>query len=146
MKENEFDFKRVPAGYQLCFHHQCPMHERCMHFVAGQHVTADRPCGQAIYPSAFQNDTCQFFRESDVKQMAWGFTHIYKNLPHYMRGAARRSVQSHLGGGVSTYYRYHHGERLLSPKMQQEVLDVVGRFGSTEGVRFDHYVSDYDFS
>ena len=146
MKEKDFDFKKVPAGYQLCFHYQCPMHEHCMHFVAGQHVTADRPFGLAIFPSALQDGKCMFFREFGIQQMAWGFSNLYVNVPPHLRGTARKKVQACLGGGCSTYYRFHQGERLLSPKMQQNVLDTIARYGSTEGIRFDHYVTEYDFT
>ena len=146
MKENEFDFKKVPAGYQLCFHHQCPMRERCMHFVAGQHVSADRPFGLAIYPSALQDDKCMFFREDGIQRMAWGFAHLYENVPTHLRGSARKKVQSYLGNSCSVYYRYHYGERLLSPKMQQDVLNIIARYGSIDGIQFDHYESAYDFT
>jgi hypothetical protein len=87
-----------------------------------------------------------FFREFGIQQMAWGFSNLYVNVPPHLRGTARKKVQACLGGGCSTYYRFHQGERLLSPKMQQNVLDTIARYGSTEGIRFDHYVTEYDFT
>ena len=42
-------------------------------------------------------------------------------------------------------YRVHHGENMLSPQKQEEILKVVAMFGSIEGIGFDHYVTDWDF-
>jgi hypothetical protein len=39
----------------------------------------------------------------------------------------------------------HHGENLLSPQKQEEILAVLAKFGSIEGIGFDHYVTDWDF-
>jgi hypothetical protein len=30
--------------------------------------------------------------------------------------------------------------------MQLDVLNTIARYGSIEGIRFDHYVSEYDFT
>ena len=49
------------------------------------------------------------------------------------------------GGGNGPYYRVHHGENMLSPQKQEEILKVVAMFGSIEGIGFDHYVTDWDF-
>ena len=43
------------------------------------------------------------------------------------------------------YYRVHHGENMLSPQKQEEILKVVAMFGSIEGIGFDHYVTDWAF-
>ena len=51
-----------------------------------------------------------------------------------------------MGSGQSAYYRVHHGERMLSPRKQRDILDIVAQFGSIEGISFDHYVTDFDFS
>jgi hypothetical protein len=34
---------------------------------------------------------------------------------------------------------------MLSPEKQEEILEVLAKYGSVEGVRFDHYVTDWDF-
>ena len=40
---------------------------------------------------------------------------------------------------------HHHGENKLSPSQQQDILNILAKFGSTDGIRFDHYVEDWDF-
>ena len=43
------------------------------------------------------------------------------------------------------YYRVHHGENMLTPEEQEEIMKILAQYGSTEGVRFDHYVEGLDF-
>jgi hypothetical protein len=34
---------------------------------------------------------------------------------------------------------------MISPKRQEEIMEVLAKYGSTEGIKFDHYVSVWDF-
>lgn len=77
--------------------------------------------------------------------MAWGFTHLYDHVPKEQKAEACLSVQSFFSGGCGPYYRYYHGENLLSPEQQEEILKIIAKYGSTEGIRFDHYVPGWDF-
>jgi len=43
------------------------------------------------------------------------------------------------------YYRAYHGEITLSPKQQSDILQIVAQFGSLDGIKFDHYKTDWDF-
>ena len=58
---------------------------------------------------------------------------------------ARHHVRSFFSGGNGPYYRVHHGENMLSPEQQDAIMKIIGKFGSTEGIRFDHYVMAWDF-
>ena len=100
----------------------------------------------AIYPSAWKGGNCSRFCEAKLIQKAWGFEHLYDNVPNNLKSAARKRVHAYLGRAQSAYYRVHHGERMLSPRKQRDILDIVAQFGSTEGISFDHYVTDFDFS
>ena len=105
----------------------------------------DRHHGPAIYPTAWQNGECKYFREKRFVLKAWGFIHLYDNVPHYLRAEARRSVRFFFSRGFGPYYRYHKGENLLSPEQQDEIMKIIAKFGSTDGIRFDHYVEAWDF-
>ena len=85
------------------------------------------------------------FREKKLVKKAWGFTKLYDNVPHWQKAEARQCVHALFGGGNGPYYRVHHGENMLSPQKQEEILKVVAMFGSIEGIGFDHYVTDWDF-
>ena len=78
-------------------------------------------------------------------QKAWGFTHLYDNVPQRDKAEARLCVRSSFSGGNGPYYRVHHGENMISPEKQDEILEILAKFGSTDGIRFDHYVEDWDF-
>ena len=78
-------------------------------------------------------------------QKAWGFTHLYDNVPQQDIAKARQSVRSYFSGGNGPYYRVHHGENIISPEKQDEILRILAKFGSTDGIRFDHYVEAWDF-
>ena len=94
------------------------------------------------YPLCFK---CRCFREKKLVKKAWGFTRLYDNVPHWQRAEARQCVHALFGGGNGPYYRVHHGENLLSPQKQEEILAVLAKFGSIEGIGFDHYVTDWNF-
>ena len=47
--------------------------------------------------------------------------------------------------GMGPYYRVHHGENELSPKQQDDIMQILAHFCSTEGIKFDHYETDWDF-
>ena len=34
---------------------------------------------------------------------------------------------------------------MLSPQKQEEILALLAKFGSIEGIKFDHYVTNWDF-
>ena len=34
---------------------------------------------------------------------------------------------------------------MISPKRQAEIMDILKSYGSIEGIKFDHYVTDWDF-
>lgn len=146
MDEKKLTFRDAPWGYALCFNHDCSLHDKCMHYHIGTQVPDNRTSGPAIYPSAWKDGQCRHFTKTEKVQFAWGFDGLYKNLSGYMVSVARKSLREHLGRGASAYYRIHNGEKLLSPAQQQEILDFMAQFGSTDSLQFDHYVEQYDFT
>ena len=83
--------------------------------------------------------------EKKLVKKAWGFSGLYKNVDHRDKTAARQSVSSYFGRGNGQYYRAHHGEILLSPKQQEDILRIVSQFGPLDGIKFDRYTTDWDF-
>lgn len=138
-------YKDVPMGYPLCFNEECTKKACCMHYQARLLLPEDRLHGAAVYPTAWQNGECKYFREKRFIQKAWGFTHLYDNVPHRDKSEARLRVRSFFSSGNGPYYRYHHGENKLSPEQQAEIMQIIAKYGSTDGIRFDHYVEDWDF-
>lgn len=145
MNGKTLSFSDAPGGYALCFNHNCTLRDKCMHYHIGQLTPADRTMGNAIYPSAWRDGNCPHFAKIEKVQFAWGFNGLYKNLPHNRVSEVRQALRHFMGSGASAYYRVHHGEKLLSPARQQRILDFMAQFCSTEGLYFDHYVTQYDF-
>jgi hypothetical protein len=71
--------------------------------------------GPAIYPDAWKNGLCKRYNEAKMIRKAWGFSHIYNNVPHYLRAEARQKVSNYFSNG------------------------------STDGLAFDHYETDWGF-
>ena len=146
MEEKKLTYKDVPVGYPLCFNEECAKSACCMHYQARLTLPEGRYYGPAIYPTAWQDGECKYFREKQLVRKAWGFTHLYDNVSQRDRAEARHCVRSFFSGGNGPYYRVHHGERMISPEEQDKILKIIALFGSTDGIRFDHYVEDWDFS
>jgi hypothetical protein len=66
-------------------------------------------------------------------------------VPQRQKAEARHYVHALFGRGNGPYYRAHHGDIMLSPQKQEDILAVLAKFGSIEGIGFDHYVIDWDF-
>lgn len=146
LMENQLEYKNIPWGYQVCFNENCQLRDKCLHYQAYLLQPEDTLGGSAVFPSAWKSGQCSRFREVKQVKMAWGFSHIYKNVPHYQRAEARRRVKCYFSSGNGPYYRYHHGENKLSPSQQEDILKILAKYGSTENLAFDHYVTDFDFS
>ena len=145
MEERELKAKDIPWGYPLCFNSGCADKDRCMHYQAWLVMPKDRNSGTAVYPTAWEDGPCRCFCEKKLVEKAWGFTRLYDNVPRGQRALARQCVHALFGGGNGPYYRVHNGERMLWPKKQEEILALLAKFGSIEGIKFDHYVTDWDF-
>ena len=145
MEEKKLTYKDVPMGYPLCFNHECTKKGNCMHYQARLTLPEGHLSGPAVFPTAWQDGECKCFHEKRFVRKAWGFTKLFNNVPQRDKAEARRCVRSYFSRGCGPYYRYHHGENLLSPEQQDEIMKIIARFGSTEGIRFDHYVEDWDF-
>lgn len=145
MEEKELLEKDIPWGYPLCFNGDCSNKDVCMHYQTQLLTSKDRFSGPAIYPTAWQNGECRCFCEKKLIKKAWGFTNLYKNIPKHLVAEARRRVRGYFGEGMSVYYRVNNGENILSPKQQDDILNIIAEFGSAEDVKFDHYITEWNF-
>ena len=145
MEEKVLNRKDVPMGYPLCFNSECTKKACCMHYQARLLMPEDRFCGSAVFPTAWQDGTCKCFREKRMVQKAWGFTKLYHNVPQRDKAEARSCVRNYFSRGCGPYYRYHKGENKLSPKQQADIMAILAKYGSTDGIRFDHYETAWDF-
>ena len=145
MDNKELTYKDIPMGYPLCFNSECTKKENCMHYQAMLLRRDNRNSGNAVFPTAWQEGECKCFREKRLVKKAWGFKHLYDNVPQRDKVEARRRVRSYFSRGCGPYYRVDNGENMISPKQQEYIMKIIAQFGSTEGIKFDHYVEEWDF-
>ena len=79
--EKQLELKNIPWEYELCFNENCPLREKCLHYQAYLLQPATKLGGPAIYPSAWKSGECSRFTEAKLIQKAWGFDHLYDNVP-----------------------------------------------------------------
>lgn len=138
-------FRNVPVNWQLCFLDDCPVKDKCLRQLVAHHLSDDRTFGPAIYPTMKRGDEgCRLFATSEPQRMAWGFTTLFSEVKSRDEHRLRNSIKDYLGGH-STYYRYHNGERLLSPKQQAWIIRLFQKYGYNENLTFDHYTIIYDY-
>ena len=145
MTEKELKYENLPYGFQVCFNNDCKLRETCMHYQAGLLQPADKLSGHAVFPQAWKSGTCKRYLEKKIVRKAWGFSRIYRNVPQKEKAEARMYVKNYFSSGNGPYYRYYHGENLLSPKQQEDIMKILADYGPTEDLAFDHYVTDFDF-
>lgn len=141
--KKQFNYNEVPTWWALCFNENCPRKGECMRFVAGQHVPDDKTIGQAVYPNACKNGTCEHFYQLRVVRAARGFGNIFAEVKQKDAAVLREKIMKHLGGHGS-YYRYKNGERLLMPEQQDWICQLFERYGYADMVTFLEYMDVYD--
>lgn len=139
---SEYDFSWVGNGFVFCFLEDCPRREECLRYCAGRELPEDRIVGPAVYPGAFHNGECSFFRKNEKVRLATGFgggaqKHVFL--------AMRNKLTEYLRGN-GEYYKYRNGKKWLSPEQQAYICDLCRRYGYKDEVTFDCYKEDYDFT
>ncbi len=141
----DFTYDLVPASWPVCFVANCPLAESCLSHLAGLHLPDDLTIGPAIYPTALRDGKCGHYKKIRKIQAAWGFDTLFTDVKQRDAAPLRSAIKNYLGGN-GTYYRYHNGERLLTPEQQEHILALFRQCGYSENLRFDGYREVYDFS
>ena len=136
---------QIPSSYARCFQSDCPMAATCIRFFAGQCLREGQICGPAVYPSARTGNTCKMFKQKRIIRAAYGFKALFAEVKSKDEAYLRRRIKAHLGGNA-TYYRYHHGERLITPEQQQWIIALFRQYGYEGKLGFDGYRDIYDFT
>lgn len=141
----DFTYDLVPASWPVCFVDNCPLAESCLSHLAGLHLPDDLTIGPAIYPTALRDGKCGHYKKIRKIQAAWGFDTLFTDVKQRDAAPLRSAIKNYLGGN-GTYYRYHNGERLLTPEQQEHILALFRQCGYSENLHFDGYREVYDFS
>lgn len=142
--EKDFNYYKVPPSFQVCFNDHCPHATDCLRRQITAYIPSHLTFGPAVYPTALGADgSCRFFRKDEKTRLAWGFNKLLYNVRERDAAGIRRSLVSYLGSRTA-YYRYQHGEKLLTPEQQEWILDFFRQRGCTD-LEFEGYVTEYQF-
>ena len=141
----DFTYDLVPASWPVCFVANCPLADSCLNHLAGLHLPDNLTIGPAIYPTALRDGKCGHYKKIRKIQAAWGFDTLFSDVKQRDAAPLRSAIKNYLGGN-GTYYRYHNGERLLTPEQQEHILALFRQCGYSENLHFDGYREVYDFS
>ncbi|MBR0489054.1 MAG: hypothetical protein IJJ68_02480 [Prevotella sp.] len=137
-----FNFNDVPNGWAMCFNNECPMKDNCLrHLVAEQaadKAPKDHKTALCVTHLAYQDGDCELFAEIKTERMVWGFDHLYDHVLKIHFQDIKSSIVTLLKG-ISNYYRYRNGERMLSKAQQQKMAEIFRKYGYEQELTFDHY-------
>lgn len=134
----------IPHNWIYCFNTDCKRREECIRYRATVALGESRTWGNAIFPNALRSDgVCAHFKQLRIVRMAWGFSRLFKDVKLCDAPTLRSLMREYLGG-CSTYYRYHHGERQLSPEQQEWIKQLFSQYGY-EDIEFDCSEEALDF-
>lgn len=138
-------YEMLPPTWTFCFLDGCPKADECMRHLSGKYVPKTVTSGLSVFPTAMTNDGCGHFKQIRTMHVAYGFATIFDEVKSKDEKSIRDSIKSYLGS-QKTYYRYHNGEKLLTPEQQRWIVNLFRQYGYTDNLKFDHYRDVYDFS
>lgn len=143
--ENNSGFNEKLARYILCLNNQCTQAENCLRHNLMQYNTKQISHVSVVNPLCYpeKGKECPFFRTDKKIRVAWGFKHLYDDMP----ARVSRAVHSNLEGIFkhSPYYRYRNQQLGLSPQQLEIICQVCRRHGWKGEVKFDRYTEEYDW-
>ena len=139
-----FDFEKVPSWYPICFNDDCPLKDECMRHLAAQHLPETTETACCVMKNAQADGKCRWFDKITVVVKAAGFSHLFDRVMKKDYTTMRKTLTQYLHG-TRIYYECMRGERALSPKEQQWIINYVKSMGYDWEVTFDRYFVDYEF-
>lgn len=144
LNDEKFVNSLVNYNMAYCFNDSCPKAKNCFRHMAVKFKKATHQMGNAVFPDALQDGKCKYFIRPRIIKAAWGFTPLYNEVKHGDVISMRGKVIGLLGGKTS-YYRYHRGEKLLTPELQNAIYEVFKASGYGKPT-FKHYKETIDFT
>lgn len=142
----DLDPKTIPASWHHCFNERCPRKDECLRFFTGKSLPPTLQIGLSIFPNALVGETCAYFAEKRIENLAWGLTSLFAEVKKIDERTLREQIKCYLGGH-SAFYRYKRGEYKLNTKQQEWILALFQKHGyNFEKTIFDHYTSQYVFT
>lgn len=127
-----------------CFNSTCPRAGECFRLQAYSYKDPAQKVGRTVFPDALQNGQCEYFLRPRVITSAWGFSHVYSQVRNCDVADLRIQIMGVLGGKTA-YYRYHRGEKYLTPELQVAIGALFKAKGYDQPT-FDKYEEKIELS
>lgn len=136
-QQQEKAFRRKIATYTPCFISQCPIRERCLHWIANQYVDAQPFVCTSINPAnpKVGSERCEMFRENKKVMMKRGLTQLYYDMPARIERSIRHALIARWGR--KQYFEMRRGDRLITPEQQQDIIDICHCHGWEGPIVYD---------
>lgn len=143
MEDKEKILREKAKTYMVCFHDECPLHERCLRWEVGRYASTELRVSKCVSPRYEKAGTeqCDLYRSNEPVRMPVGMKHFYYDMPAHTASDIRRSLIAH--NCRATYYKYHSGYRPITPEYQHLIESVCRRHGWNGPFNYDGEVIDY---
>ena len=140
----------MPKDYIYCpaADGACPRAPQCLRAIAYRQLTAteasDKPGPiRIVHPAcvAHAQKGCDYYRDSTPVRFAQGMTKLFDEIPHRLEADIRRRIMACFSCR-SYYFQSRKGERLITPKEQQDIANVFRRAVMKAEPEFDDYVEE----
>ena len=132
MKEETFDYSKVPHNFGLCATDTCPYTDTCLRRIAYTYAPSNNIFLYVLNPKAIESTAGKcFIHTAEAISVGQSGTFRYRLIGLW---------------GIRRYYQKRKGETLLSPTEQQQVIAIARNLGLQRTEYFDAYVEEYDFT
>ena len=130
-------FRKKAGHYLVCFSESCSLRQQCLRWLVGQYADTQPLAYNAINPRnpTIGGEKCEMFRKNQRVMMKRGLTHLYLEMPGRMEYLIRHLLI--LWWGRKKYFEVRKGVRLITPEMQQDVVDACRHHGWTGPIVYD---------
>ena len=144
MKDKETLFREKSERYLCCFNDSCPRHNQCLRWEVGKYIDPATRTVTCVNPrhQDEKRRPCSLFRNNKPVTLPVGMkTRFYYDMPSHTAKAIKNALISHTCR--TTYYKYHNGERPITPALLATIHSVCEQEGWTQPLQFDGEVTDY---
>lgn len=144
--EKELLIKKAHEGYTVCYVDECPLRQRCLRWLVGQHIPNSASTYRCVNPhfEGVATSGCQMYRSDQKVRFAKGMINTFtSDMPRRVESAVRQGLIEKTNR--TYYFEYLNGQRLIPPALQEDIRNLFRANGWTDEVTFDGYVEDYDW-
>jgi len=136
-------FRQKAGHYLVCFIEGCPLHHECLRWLVGQYTDTKLISQISINPlnPKMGREDCEMFRKNQRVVMKRGLTHLYDDMPARIEKRIRQLLIQFWGR--KKYFETRKGERLITPEMQDDVVDACRHHGWAGPIVFDGEEEDW---